>query len=172
MADFLPAYEAMILAEGGYQLHNVAGDTGGLTYAGIARNKNPQWPGWGYIDRDETPPSQLVRDFYLAGWWAPLQGDKITDQAVATSLFKFAVNTSAPYRPTTAVKLAQVVLGVTPDGVLGAKTLAALNAMEPGSFLARFALAQIARYRDICMRDRTQSKFLLGWINRVLGGVA
>ena len=45
MADFLPAYEAMIRNEGGYVLHDVPGDRGGQTYAGIARNMNLRWPG-------------------------------------------------------------------------------------------------------------------------------
>ena len=46
MAQFEPAFEQMMQDEGGYVLHEVPGDTGGMTYAGIARNKNPQWPGW------------------------------------------------------------------------------------------------------------------------------
>lgn len=168
MAEFLPAFERAILAEGGYTLHQVAGDTGGLTYAGIARAKNPQWPGWAWIDRGETPPSQLVRDFYRAGWWAPIRGDEIRDQAVAESIYSFATNSSAFGAPKTAVRLVQVVVGATPDGSMGAKTIEAINAMEPRLFLALYALARISRYRDIATRDRTQQKFLLGWINRTL----
>lgn len=164
MADFLPAFERAILAEGGYKLHQVAGDTGGLTYAGIARNPNPGWPGWAWIDRSETPPSQLVRDFYRAGWWAPIQGDKIRDQSVAESIYSFGTNAGLK----TALRLAQIVAGVTPDGAMGGKTVEAINAMEPRLFLALYALARIARYRDIVTRDRTQQKFLLGWINRSL----
>lgn len=38
MSDFAVAYERMIRNEGGYVLHQVAGDRGGQTYAGIARN--------------------------------------------------------------------------------------------------------------------------------------
>lgn len=168
MADFLPAFERAILAEGGYQLHQVEGDAGGLTYAGIARAKNPQWSGWDWIDRGETPPSQLVRDFYRAGWWDPIQGDRIHDQDVACTVYSFATNSSAYGAPKTAIRLLQVVVGATPDGVMGAKTLEALNAMEPRLFLALYALARIARYRDIVARDRSQGKFLLGWINRTL----
>lgn len=168
MADFLPAFERAIVAEGGYQLHQVSGDTGGLTYAGIARAKNPKWQGWVYIDCGETPPSQLVRDFYRAGWWDPIQGDQIRDQDVAYNVYSFATNSSAYGAPKTAIRLLQVVAGVTPDGVMGAKTLEALNTMEPRLFLALFALARIARYRDIVTRDRSQGKFLLGWINRTL----
>ncbi len=164
MADFLLAFEKAILAEGGYKLHNVAGDTGGMTYAGVARNKNPQWPGWAWIDRGDTPPSEMVRQFYREGWWQPLRGDEIADQDVAYTLYSFATNAGLG----TAVRLAQVVVGATPDGALGAKSISLINAMEPRMFLALYALARIARYRDIVKRDRTQQKFLLGWINRTL----
>ena len=164
MAEFLPAFERAILAEGGYKLHQVAGDTGGPTYAGIARAKNPKWQGWVYIDCGETPPSQLVRDFYRAGWWDPIQGDQIRDQDVAYTVYSFATNAGLKI----AIRLLQVVVGTTPDGVMGPKTLEALNAMEPQLFLSLYALARIARYRDIVARDRSQGKFLLGWINRTL----
>ncbi len=116
MADFLPAYEAMIRNEGVYKLHDVPGDRGGMTYAGIARRMNPDWPGWAAIDRGETPPSQLVRDFYKARYWQPVRGDGLADQRVAQTMFDFAVNAGTK----TAIKLAQIVVGTTPDGVLGA----------------------------------------------------
>lgn len=164
MADFLPAFEAMIVREGGYVVHTVAGDTGGMTYAGIARNKNPQWLGWSVIDDGGTPPPDIVRAFYRANYWAPLRADEVKDQAVASTIFDFGVNAGVG----TAAKLAQVVAGATPDGRLGPKSVEAINAMSPDLFLARYTLAKIARYRDIVRRDRTQVKFLLGWLNRAL----
>lgn len=164
MADFLLAFESMIRNEGGYTLHNVAGDKGGMTYAGIARNRNPSWPGWAAIDRGEIPLTQLVRDFYWEGYWQPIRGDEIADQVVARNVFDFAVNAGVA----TAVRLAQIVAGTTPDGAFGPKTLAAINAMDPEKFVLTFALAKLARYRDIVTKDRTQQKFLLGWINRTL----
>ncbi len=168
MADFLPAFEQMIQDEGGYTLHTIPGDRGGQTYAGIARNFNPDWPGWEFVDRRETPPTPMVRNWYHANYWIPIAGDHLIHQAVASSIFNFAVNSSAPGRPTVAVKLAQLVAGATPDGSLGPRSVAAINAMDPEKFVMAYALAKIARYRDIVTRDRTQIKFLLGWINRTL----
>lgn len=167
MADFLPAFESMIRNEGGYVLHNVAGDRGGMTYAGIARNMNPQWPGWKLIDAGQDVPAQLVRDFYKFDYWDKILGDEIQSQSIAQTIFDFHVNAG-----TVARKLAQLVVGVTPDGAFGPKTLAALNAYDPDKFVMAYALAKIARYRDIVTRDRSQSKFLLGWINRALQGLA
>ena len=167
MADFAPAYEAMIRNEGGYVLHDVPGDRGGQTYAGIARNMNPRWPGWALIDRSQDVPAQLVREFYKVSYWDPIQGDRITSQVIAQTIFDFHVNAGAVAR-----KLAQLVVGATPDGAIGDKTLAALNAYDEDRFVMAYALAKIARYRDIVSRDRSQLKFLLGWINRTLQGVA
>jgi len=179
MADFLPAYEDMIRAEGGYKLHTVEGDTGGMTYAGIARNSNPQWAGWAFIDRGEIPPTQLVRDFYRAGYWGPIRGEEIADQGAASTIFNFAVNTCPPGQPKLAIKLAQIALQVAPDGDFGPKTIKAMNdlcAKEHGGelFELRYFLAKLTRYAEIANRDKariewglsTARKFLLGWVNR------
>jgi len=164
MADFLPAFERMIRNEGGYKLTDIKGDRGGQTYAGIARNRWPSWFGWRDIDAGQTPDTELVRQFYRANFWNAVQGDSIASQHISESLFDFAVNAGVG----TAVKLAQIVAGVTPDGALGQKTLAALNALDGHGFKIAYALAKIARYRDIVTHDRSQQKFLLGWINRTL----
>jgi lysozyme family protein len=161
--SFESAFDKMIQDEGGYVLHKVKGDTGGLTYAGIARNKNPHWLGWGFIDRDETPPTQMVRDFYKSEFWDRIQGDQL-NPVVASSIFNFAVNAGV----SVASKLAQICVKTAPDGVIGPKSIQALNNMNEELFVASYALAKIARYRDIVMRDRSQIKFLLGWLNRAL----
>lgn len=168
--SFEDAFTATMKREGGYKLHTVAGDTGGTTYAGIARNHNPDWHGWAYLDRGETPPTLLVREFYRRGYWVPILGDDLRED-IAASIFDFAVNTSAPGRPTVAVKLAQLVAGTEPDGVMGPKSVTALNALDPREFASRYFVAKMQRYADIVMRNRSQSKFLLGWLNRSLGAL-
>lgn len=164
MADFLPAFDAMIQNEGGYKLTSVKGDRGGQTYAGIARKRWPDWVGWIDIDHGEIPETEQVRAFYRRNFWDRVRGDDIEHQDIARNLFDFAVNAG----PVTAIKLAQIVVGTASDGALGPKTLAALNAADPAHFVALYALAKIARYRDIVTKDRSQAKFLLGWVNRVL----
>ena len=164
MADFLPAYEKMIVAEGGYRLTDIPGDRGQQTYAGISRKHHPGWQGWKAVDIGQIPASDLVRGFYRQNFWEAVRGDSIMRQDIAESLFSFAVNAGQG----TAIKLAQIVVGVTPDGAIGPKTLMAINGIDTDYFRAAFALAKITRYRDIVQRDRTQGKFLLGLINRAL----
>lgn len=171
MADFTEAFEEMIRNEGGYVFHNVAGDRGGDTYAGIARRYHPSWDGWALIDaedRDSPALAASVSDFYREHFWNRLRGDLIQDQRIAETLFDFAVNAGLR----TAIRLAQQVLDATPDGILGPITVDLLNQYPANEFLYRYAVAKVARYAEIVNGDRSQSKFLLGWINRTLKGVA
>jgi hypothetical protein len=170
MADFNAAFDKMIVDEGGYVLHTVPGDTGGMTYAGIARNPNPQWPGWKLIDHgaiDNPLLTGMVRSFYKVEFWDRIRGDELTSQVVAENLFNFGVNTGIKV----AVKLAQLIVGATPDGAIGDLTLQKFNNVEPEAFRKSYALAKITRYADICNKNKTQSKFLLGWIQRTLRGL-
>lgn len=170
MADFSPAFERMIQNEGGYQLVDVQADRGGQTYAGIARNFYPNWPGWRYIDNKDFQNlelSSLVRDFYQAQFWEKTSGENITDQVIAESIFDFGVNAGA----STAVKLAQIVVGTVPDGRIGPVTLEKLNNIDAAQFVMKYAIAKITRFAEICNKDKTQTKFLLGWINRTIKGM-
>lgn len=167
MAEFKPAFEKTMLSEGGYKLHKVKGDRGGQTFAGISRKFHPDWPGWELIDageRESTRLTILVQEFFDRRFWDRINGEAIQEQTIADSIYDFAVNAG----PVIAIKLAQMVVGVTPDGIVGPKTSTALNTTDPEGFQLKFAIAKVARYATICRKDRTQKKFLLGWINRTL----
>ena len=106
-----------------------------------------------------------AKELYRLNYWNKAQGDKINSQAVAESVFDACVNMGV--KP--ACKLAQSAAGAAlVDGLVGTGTLKAINGLDEELFLAKFALEKIGRYAAICNKDRTQSKFLLGWINRTL----
>ena len=159
---FLEAFENMIKAEGGYVLHKVSGDSGGWTYAGIARNANPNWAGWNIIDKGCEPDAQLVRDFYKKNYWDTANLSRLKHRKIALSIFDFGVNAGVK----TSCVLAQTCVGVTPDGKIGEKSIAALNNVEPTYFSLVFALAKIKRYNEIVGKRPVNLKFLRGWINR------
>lgn len=164
MADFERAFAQAIEIEGGYKLTDHKDDRGKQTYAGISRVHNPDWPGWQHIDAGLRPPTQLVRALYHAKYWLPVCGDEIEDQDVAEAVFLSYINGKA------SAKVLQIVLGVQPDGSIGPKTIAALNASgreHRDLLLALFFIGKVDRYRQICNKDRTQVKWLLGWINRI-----
>lgn len=171
MANFSPAFEGSVRNEGGYKLHNVAGDRGGQTYAGIARKFWPQWSGWKIIDNgdmDNPALSAHVRQFFNDNFWDKIKGSDMGSQIVAETIYDFATNAGVR----TTIKIVQTVVGVVPDGVIGPDTLRAINAEQNEVFVLKFTLAKLARYAEICNRDRSQSKFLLGWINRTMRGLS
>lgn len=170
MADFEKAF-ARLMDEESISLSNVPGDKGGQTYAGVARNKHPSWIGWKWVDSGDTPPLDLVRDFYHTEFWNLIKGDRITGQRVAEVFFSQTVNGGTP-----PIMLMQQCVGVIPDGKVGEKTLAAINVatekmlpVTPEDVLLMFySLANVERYRAIGMKDKTQRKFWPGWLARAL----
>lgn len=108
MADFLTAYGPLQQFEGGWC--NVAGDAGGETYAGIARNFFPSWTGWKLVDAAKTHASfqqgpsafsrylatisglsAMVKEWYRVEWWERM-GLARFPQIVADEMFEQAVN--------------------------------------------------------------------------------
>jgi lysozyme family protein len=169
MANFEKAFSENIKSEGGYKLHKVSGDTGGLTYAGITKKWYPDWKGWNIIDKyeeDDYPAelTSLVREFYKINYWDKIKGDSIKSDNVAEIIYDFATNAGIQ----TAVKIVQLVLEVEPDGIIGNVTLSKLNSVNETNFVLLYVLARIKRYAEICRNDKSQKKFLLGWINRSL----
>lgn len=169
MAVFSRAFKKMIENEGGFKLHKISGDKGGQTFAGIARNRHPNWSGWKLIDQNAPKNYDLkrqVQNFYKLNYWNKIKGRRIVNQKVADSIFDFAVNTGVK----TASKLAQKIIGAKTDGIIGPKTLGKLSEMEAEEFILKYTLEKISYYAKIVNRNRSQSKFLLGWINRTIKG--
>ena len=162
MADFNRAVSKTLIREGGAKITNDPTDKGGLTKYGIAQASHPN------VDIRNLTEEQ-AKVIYKDGYWNGIKGDQLINQEIAEALFDTAVNMG----PRMAVKLAQQALEVPDDGGLGPVTLAALN--EAGgnynlahAFLSDYKLAKIARYVDICKKDDSQRRFLVGWISRTL----
>jgi len=179
MAEFLPCFEKVIELEGGYKLHEVFGDRGGMTYAGISRVHWPDWEGWTRVDAGtfDDVLKDMVKAFYKKEFWDKLMGDIIGSQKMAFALFDFAVNAGLK----TSVKLCQKIVGVEQDGVFGPMTLKALSAFAGNGelFVAKFGLERVFMYKDISLSDKRRKqdkvvsnlRFLEGWINRVQAGL-
>ena len=70
-------------------------------------------------------------------------------------------------------RLAQVAAEIEPaDGIIGSQSLKVINQCNEALFISNYTIAKIARYAYICNRNKSQKRFLLGWINRALGAVA
>ena len=106
-------------------------DPGGATMMGITLRTYSAWLG-----RDATKdelrniPMEHVREIYKSLYWDKVRGDELP-RGVDLCLFDYAVN-SGPRR---AVVVAQEAVGATPDGVLGPKTLWAIQKADPATLL-------------------------------------
>lgn len=173
MADFNIAYEQYIKPfEGGYV--NDSADKGGETYGGIARNFHANWLGWSVIDqikRDNGGKivryarfpqlNESVKSFFK-NMWDKINMSEVDSQNVANIIFDFYVNSE-----NSAAKAIQRIVGVEADGVIGPKTITAINRQKPESLFSSILAYREDFYRNIVKRDPSQARFLNGWLNRL-----
>lgn len=159
--NFEQAFKILIGHEGGYTDNpNDPGNwTGGKvnsgkllgTKYGIAANTYPS---------EDIPNLTLERAeaLYRRDYWGPAGCDAVPP-GVRFDLFDAAVNSGVRQ----AVRLLQAAVGETQDGILGPKTLQAINSMPPSRLVARFNgqrlmfMTNLAAWKD----------FGKGWARRV-----
>ena len=158
MADFNPAISKTLQHEGGDKFTDDTLDHGGATKFGISQKAYPK------LDIRNLSEDH-AKDIYRRDYWNRVKGDDIQSQLVAETIFDVCVNMGV----SGGSKLAQKTLAIEPaDGIIGPQSLAVINAADEDLFIAKFALAKIQRYTEICQADSSQKKFLLGWLNRTL----
>lgn len=151
--NFDDAFERLIGHEGGYV--NDPRDPGGETKYGISRRSYP--------GEDIAGMSlERAKVIYRRDFWGPAGCDAMPD-ALKFDLFDTAVNTSAPGRPTTAIKMLQRAAGERDDGVIGSRTLLAVQAMDPFRLLCRFNGHRLDHLNDLAIWP-TYGK---GWSQRI-----
>jgi len=184
MAKFEIAESITGRNEGGYA--NNPSDTGGETYAGIARNHWPKWDGWSLIDRiKETfgkSPSiinkyakldiflkDFISQFYKKNFWDVLKLDLVNDQQLANSVYDFGVNsgTSRSAKFLQQSIISTYSLPIFADSQIGNKTLSALNnpPVEPKIIYNEFNRRREQFYRSIAVGN--QAQFLKSWLSRL-----
>lgn len=180
MAKLEIAEEKTLKWEGGYC--NIKGDKGGETIFGIARAMHPNLKLWNYLDnykkalepfnkskykdleklcKGNIQFSEEMQSFYREEFWDKIKGDRIENQESANAIYDFAVNAGVKR----AVMEVQKTLNIAQDGIMGDKTLTALN--KAGSeFVKPYCDNRIEFLKRIAKRGNNH-KFLEGWLNRV-----
>lgn len=142
-------------------------DLGGATMVGVTiatykeycRKKGYPVP---TIDRLRNMTYTQWLDILKTMFWDRWQADKIANQSVAEILVDW-VWASGKY----GITIPQQVLGVTVDGVVGPKTLAALNKQNPAQFFTRIVAERKAYIDRICASRPVNNKYKRGWLNRL-----
>lgn len=160
-ADFLTALPYLLKHEGGY-VNNPA-DKGGETYAGITASTAQ---GAGYTGTMNPIPAATVASIYLNNFWNPAGLDGAVDQAIGTALLDGAADGLGNLGQVAQNALTALGVANDGDGQWGPNTLAAVNSVDPDTFLAALSDAWKAWYQAIVARDPSQETFIDGWDNR------
>lgn len=146
---FESALDFVLAREGGYV--NDPKDPGGETNMGISRKAYP--------DEDIAGMTRGRAAFlYRRDYWTPLCCDKLWP-ALALVTFDCAVNQG----PRTAAKMLQHSVGVSPDGIIGPRTLSMARVTQPASAVNCFLELREARYREL----PGFARFGKGWLHRL-----
>lgn len=165
MANFDKFFPYVLKVEGGYC--NDPDDAGGATNKGIIFSEFKAWR------KAKGMPTPTIADLkaltdeeakaiYKSKYWDKWKADAIQSQKVAAIVVDWTINSGSH-----GIVKPQALLGVKADGIVGAKTLAAINAVDPDVFFDKVYNARVAFYNSIVARKASQKKFLKGWLNRL-----
>ena len=95
-------------------------------------------------------------------YWDRWRADEIKSQAVANILVDWVWASGSH-----GIKRPQRLLGVTADGIVGSKTIAALNAKDPAELFKMIKADRIKFIDEICEKRPANNRFKKGWLNRI-----
>jgi|SRR3990167_3941648 len=184
MADIAKYFPKLLKWEGGFVQDPV--DTGGATNMGVTistfRQHGYDNDGDGDIDvedlRKETP--EQAQAICKLNYWDRWKADLIKSQSVAESLVEWVWGSGK-----WGIIIPQRILGLVDDGIVGPKSLEAVNKFDPVvfheklrqakmSFIDGLVISSINRYKethpqaiDQDLLKHTQKRFEKGWKNRI-----
>ena len=103
-------------------------------------------------------------DILKTMFWDRWQADKIKSQKLANILVDWVWGSGVH-----GIKIPQAMLGLAPDGVVGAKTIEALNKHDAFVFFKKLKAKRKEFLQNICKARPSQYKFLNGWLRRLDG---
>ncbi len=167
MADVRKLAPFILKWEGGFV--NDPDDLGGATNMGVTigtwKSCAYDKDGDGDIDVDDLhllTREDVVNRVLKPHYWDRWKADEIKSQSVANILVDWVWASGAH-----GIKIPQRLLGVTVDGIVGPKTIAAVNAKNPRELFDMIKIARFDFIEDICRKRPTNNKFKRGWMNRI-----
>lgn len=161
LAPFILSYE------GGFSNHPA--DRGGATNKGVTiatwRQVGYDKDGDGDIDVADLKlitEADAINRVMKPHYWDRWKADLIKSQSVANIVVDW-VWASGKH----GITEVQQLLGVKVDGIVGDKTLAALNAEPPRQLFDRIKNARVAFIQRIVARNPSQAVFKNGWLRRL-----
>lgn len=129
------------------------------TYEAYCRKKGYSKP---TVERLKNLTKEEWTEILKTMYWDRWKADEIKSQSVADILVDWVWASGAH-----GIKIPQRLLGVKVDGIVGPKTIAAVNAKNPRELFDMIKIARFDFIEDICHQRPTNNKFKRGWMNRI-----
>lgn len=160
MAKYTKLIQKVLKCEGGYA--NDPADNGGCTMKGVTIATYRKFFGSNKTCKDLKEITQAEWDLiFKEGYWDKWRADEINNQSIADLLVDWTW-ASGRY----GIILPQRVLGVKDDGVVGPKTIAAINNYpDQKELFWKLWIRRKRHFEDIAKNGK--EKFLKGWLHRL-----
>lgn len=142
-------------------------DLGGATMCGVTLATFTE-----YCCRKGYPRPTIVRlkaitykewlEILKTMFWDKWKADQINNESIALILVDWVWG-SGKY----GITIPQKAIGVTADGIVGPKTIAAVNAKDPKQLFDLIRKERLAYIERICRSRPTNLKYKRGWLNRL-----
>jgi lysozyme family protein len=142
-------------------------DLGGATMCGVTLATFAE-----YCRRKGYPRPTIVRlkaikykewlEILKTMFWDKWKADQISNESIALILVDWVWG-SGKY----GITIPQKAIGVTADGIVGPKTIAAVNAKDPKQLFDLIRKERLAYIERICRSRPTNLKYKRGWLNRL-----
>lgn len=151
--------------EGGFV--NDPDDLGGATNMGVTigtyeaycRKKGYPRP---TIERLKNLTKEDWAEIFKTMYWDRWRADEIKNQSVANIVVDWVWASGVH-----GIKRPQRLLGVVADGLVGAKTIAAINAADPKKLFEAIKADRAKFIDEICKARPKNEKYRKGWMNRI-----
>lgn len=162
MADYQKLVPIIKKWEGGFV--NDPSDSGGATNKGVTLSTFRSFYGSNKTVEDlkNLSDTQWLHIF-LNGYWNKCQASNINNQSIANIFVDWAWGSG----PVTAIKQVQKIVGTDVDGIVGQKTLDAINKKDPQTLFNAIKKARIEFVENLVKQRPKDAKFLQGWKNRI-----
>jgi len=160
MSNFPEAVQVLFAHEGRYVKDHH--DFGGETNFGISKRQYPDL-------NIKNLTREKARLIYYTDFWVRYRLDEVKNRTLSTQLLLSFANMS-PHAAGTCIQKAANALGAElfEDGVVGSKTLEKINSMPHAHLSDRLRIELSRFYISRVIINKTQIKFLVGWLKRAL----
>jgi lysozyme family protein len=154
ITSFDDCFARLMDSERGYSFRSNAADPGGETMYGVTMAVARKW---GYMGAMQDMPLATAKDIARAFYWTPCHCDQLPP-AIAFHVF------DAVYHGGNPAQWLQRAVGVTPDGIIGPKTIEAVRSAEPSFVVLAFNRQRL----DYLAKLKNWPDNARGWVNRIV----